>query len=148
MSYIFICISLYSLFIYIWTWQSNIIRLWNSAPWSLSCFKLFMLHNSFDNQGDEINKTTFFYVWTYCLLRKPSSYYTFNKFTSYYHNSCIRLCLHFTLYILMINENSQCCNKCKYFENNNNNAPLYCVERQKPKSNSHIIQIQVAGLAY
>ena len=28
------------------------------------------------------------------------------------------------------------------------NGPLYCVDGQKPKSNSHIVQIQVAGLAY
>ena len=28
------------------------------------------------------------------------------------------------------------------------NEQLYCVEGQKPKSNSHIVQIQVAGLTY
>ena len=35
------------------------------------CFNLFMLHI---NQGREIKKI-FFYVSTYCLLRKLSSYY-------------------------------------------------------------------------
>ena len=37
-------------------------------------------------------KTTFFYVSTYCLLQKLSSYYTFIKFTPSYHSCCFRLC--------------------------------------------------------
>ena len=42
------------------------------------CFNLFILHNnSFDNQGSEINKINkndTFYVSTYCLLQKLSSW--------------------------------------------------------------------------
>ena len=40
------------------------------------CFNLFLLHNSFDNQGNEIIFSRFFssfHVSTYCLLRKLSS---------------------------------------------------------------------------
>ena len=48
------------------------------------CFNLFILHsNPFDNQRSEINKNDIFYVLTYCLLQKLSSYYTFNKYYVY-----------------------------------------------------------------
>ena len=42
------------------------------------CVNLFILYNnynSFDNQESEINKNDIFYVSSYCLLRKLSSYH-------------------------------------------------------------------------
>ena len=42
-------------------------------------FKLFLLHNSFDNQVSKINKDDIFLGSS---IRKLLSYYTFNKFTS------------------------------------------------------------------
>ena len=56
--YIYICIYTYI----------NIIEIVYHNP----CLHLFILHNSFDNQGR--------YLLTYCLLVKLSSYYTFRKF--------------------------------------------------------------------
>ena len=61
------------------------------------CFNLFILHNdSFDNLVSEMIKNDFFYISTYCLLRKLFSYYTFNKFTTCYKSSCLRLCTQLT----------------------------------------------------
>ena len=64
---------------------------------------LHMLHNSFDNQGSKMqNKSNdIFDVSGYCLLRKVLSHYTFNKCTSWYQSSCIRLCSQLTLGILI-----------------------------------------------
>ena len=48
---------------------------------------LFILHDSFDNQGSEINilnRHFFKFRHTYCLLRKLSSYYIFNKLSAIY----------------------------------------------------------------
>ena len=68
--YIYICIHIY---IYIY-------------------FNLFILHNnSFDNPGSEINKNDISLRFGILSLQKLSSYYTFNKFTSSYHSSCLRL---------------------------------------------------------
>ena len=56
------------MYIYIHLYDSQIVH---HNP----CFNLFILHNnSFDNEGSEINKNDFFYVSTYCLLQKLSSY--------------------------------------------------------------------------
>ena len=85
--------------IYIYIYNNQIIH---HNP----CFNLFILHNnSFHKYGNEKIKMTFFYVSTYCPLRKLSSYYTFNKFTSSYHSTCLRLCSQLTwdalIYIYM-----------------------------------------------
>ena len=56
------------IYIYIYVYDSQIVH-------HNTCFNLFILHNnSFDNEGSEINKNDFFYVSTYCLLQKLSSY--------------------------------------------------------------------------
>ena len=44
---------------------------------------LSVFHNSFDNQGSKINKNNIFYVSEYCLLKRLSFYYIFNKSTSW-----------------------------------------------------------------
>ena len=48
---------------------------------------LFILHNSFDDQGSKINISNrhfFTFQQIYCLLRKLSSHYIFSKFTATY----------------------------------------------------------------
>ena len=65
------------------------------------CLNLFILHNnSFHNQGGEINKNDIFYVSTYYLLQNRSCYYTFNKYTSCYHSSCLWVRLKTHQYVL------------------------------------------------
>ena len=59
------------IYIYIYIYDSEIVH---HNP----CFNLLILHkNSFDNQWSEINKNDIFYVSTYCLLQKLSSYYIY-----------------------------------------------------------------------
>ena len=58
--------------IYIYIYDSQIVH-------HNTCFDLFILrNNSFDNQGSEMKKKTLFYVSTYCLLPKLSSYSSCN----------------------------------------------------------------------
>ena len=66
--------------------------------------KLFMLYNSFDNQGSKINKDDIFFFFLRSSIRKLLSYYTCNKFTSWYSSFsfCIRLCSQLILDILLI----------------------------------------------
>ena len=73
--YVYICMCIYiyviDTYMYIYThiYNSQIVH---HNP----CFNLFILHkNLFDNQGSEINENDIFYVSTYCLLQKLSSYY-------------------------------------------------------------------------
>ena len=64
------------IYIYISIYDSNILH---HHP----CFNLLILYNNpFENQGSEININNIFLNFsTYCLLRKVSSNYTFNKFS-------------------------------------------------------------------
>ena len=69
------------IYIYIYMYISMYIYIYDSKiVHHNTCFDLFILrNNSFDNQRSEMKKkTTFFYVSTYCLLPKLSSYSSCN----------------------------------------------------------------------
>ena len=51
---------------------------------------LFILHNLFDDQEDEINKNVFFFTFRHAVFYEIFLPNSFNKFKSWYQNSCIR----------------------------------------------------------